>query len=246
LSQLSNITMDVYDDENLELYKENLQECECRLRSLDKKFDELSASDRKAELEAIFALHKSIRFGSLLLPEVKTWTTNNNTLNKLLSRCYAEEEALLNDANKSNTGNSNVAKEADVNNNSVEQEAEDNRSAVDNGEAAENHKTVDNEKRSAGDGGITPEMKRRKHLKKEMSHNYFGKEAAIIWKPGFYRICFKFNNLLRNCGLLLSDWCNAKRYVEPPYLVDVPNKSSLPGPRKSLRFFICGLPGQAL
>uniref|UniRef100_W6NA49 Uncharacterized protein n=1 Tax=Haemonchus contortus TaxID=6289 RepID=W6NA49_HAECO len=169
--------MDVDDEDNFELFKEILQKCKCRLRSLSKKFDELTASDRKAELDAIFALHKTIRISQLLLPDLKMWTMNGNTLNKLLSRCFAEEEgkirhygficfksfvftinlARLNDAKKSNTDNSNEAKESDVNRSTVDnEEAEDNRNAVENVEANEKHKAVDNENRSAGDSGIPP------------------------------------------------------------------------------------------
>ncbi|XGW35313.1 hypothetical protein V3C99_018934, partial [Haemonchus contortus] len=143
-------------------FKEILQKCKCRLRLLSKKFDELTTSDRKAELDAIFALHKTIRISQLLLPDLKMWTMNGNTLNKLLSRCFAEEEARLNEAKKSNTDNSNEAKEADVNHSAVDNEdPEDNRGAVENVEVNENDKAVDDENRSAGDSGILPSASAR-------------------------------------------------------------------------------------
>nr|CDJ87228.1 Zinc finger domain containing protein [Haemonchus contortus] len=126
--------MDPRDEEYYELVVKNLryvEECTRRLRSLNKKFDELTASDKKAELDAINALHKSILIKELPCCKVRTWRTNNSTLKKLLSRCVAEEEAHLNEANKSSTDNPYVAEGAGV-----------------------NHNAVDNENCSAGDSGI--------------------------------------------------------------------------------------------
>ncbi|VDO83767.1 unnamed protein product [Haemonchus placei] len=50
------ITMDPRGEKLFELFTKNLryvEECKSRLRSLNKKFDELTASDKKAELDAI-------------------------------------------------------------------------------------------------------------------------------------------------------------------------------------------------